>query len=143
MIRLSGSAIAVLEEIDFLSRMQARRSPSGARYCCPSEAYLSRKVGVRREQISRIVSNLARLGILEVIGRRRRGGNWSTNLYKLVSRKWWKHMRLLKVLVHSHRVRYSVHKQSIRGDVGPGEGQKGAPSAISTSEILQRWLKRE
>lgn len=93
--QLDGIDLKLCEEIAFLSRCQAKKSPTGARYCCPSEAYLSKKIGVRRETISDHVRKLEKLGVLHVLRRRKKGGQWQTNLYKLIK---WVHWLVSKAL---------------------------------------------
>jgi len=88
--QLDGPDIRLLEELNHLSRIQGKKSPTGAKYCCPSEMYLSKKVGIARENISRHVTKLTKLGILAVTHRRKLHGNWQTNMYRIVSWVWWR-----------------------------------------------------
>jgi len=139
--QLDGPDIRLLEEIDFLSRRQAKRSVTGARYCCPSEIYLSKKIGIARENVSRHISKLSRLGVLAVQNRRKLRGNWQTNLYKIVNWGWWRLRQAAQALRSTPaRVTGTSHKAiSVRENESLPRSE-GAPTAIKglLTELLAR-----
>lgn len=88
--QLLGVDHRLLDELTFLARKQAQRSPSGARYCIPSRTYLAAKLGVCVRTVSRSVARLKRLGIIDAIQRRPVQGIWRTNLYKVKHWLGWR-----------------------------------------------------
>ena len=153
----------ILEELAFLCKLKARTSKTGARYATPGELYLSRKVGIARENISRHVSKLRRLGILLVTPRSRVNGKRQTNLYRIVSWVWFRLGKITASLKsptldvqppesgeipvpnsksHSsaNHVTLPSHKLfSMREDI-ISERAKGAPAAIK--DLLTAWMGR-
>lgn len=108
--KLDGHDIRLIEELVYLSRLQSKKSPSGAKYCCPSEIYLAKKLGVRREAVSRHVSKLARLGVLEVTHRRKVRGMWQTNLYRVRRAFAWLIGKVMAIINYrKDRVRPKAH----------------------------------
>jgi len=108
--KLDGYDLKILEQIYFLSRCQAKKSPTGARYCTPSEKYLGNQLGISRESVSHHVVKLNNLGVLDVTHRRKLHGRWQTNLYKIVSWIWWRIRQATKSLrTRPHRVKLASH----------------------------------
>lgn len=87
--QLTGLDARLLELIDYECRKTRKHSPSGASYCLKPQEWLATCLGVCRETISRHVSKLAALGILQVTHRRPVRGEYQTNLYKIRSYLWW------------------------------------------------------
>lgn len=139
--QLDGYDLRLLEEIDFLSRCQAKKSIIGAKYCTPSEKYLSKKSNLSRENVSRHITKLKKLGILSVTHRRPKNGRWTTNLYKIVSYVFWRVGGFLKRLrSRPHRVTPATH---IAIPVRENKAFE-LPSSISNEVkgILERWRSR-
>ena len=139
--QLDGYDIRILEEINFLSTCQAKKSPIGARYCCPGEAYLGAKIGLARENVSRHISKLGNLGILEVTHRAPIRGHWRTNLYKIRSWIFWRLGKILRKLRFTPpRVTLPSHKQfPKREEINPPLSET-AQNLVES--ILQRWSAR-
>lgn len=94
---LSGLELSTVELLYQLSQSTGRRVKSGARYCFPSQAWIAGRLGVSRRSINHVVARLRRLGILDVIHRRRKEGHWQSNLYKVINCvSWWRY-RLAEV----------------------------------------------
>lgn len=89
MNHLSGLDYRIIEQIDFLCRLQAKRSPTGARYCNPGQAWLATRLDRSRQTICTRIRKLYLLGILSVTHRRKKQGHWQTNLYKIVQYTGW------------------------------------------------------
>ena len=139
--QLDGYDIRLLEEIEFLSKLQAKKSITGAKYCCPSEIYLSKKVGIARENISRHISKLSRLGILAITHRRKLRGNWQTNMYRIVSWVWWRLRQATQTLRSlPSRVTQPSHKAiSVRENEEPSriEGSSSSIKGILTNLLAR------
>lgn len=86
--RLDGHDFRLLDELAYLCKL--RQKHVGASYCTPSTSYLSAKLGIVRESVSRHITKLTKLGILSVTHRRKRDGTWLTNLYKIVKWEAWR-----------------------------------------------------
>lgn len=125
--RLSGTEIRLLELINYRTRKQAQRSPTGARYCIDPQAYFAKCLGVRRETISRAVTRLATAGILDVTHRRKRRGQWQTCMYRIRNWLWW---RAGKILALIHRAGRAV----IQGKV-PGAGSRPPGTPPSANRV--------
>lgn len=107
---LSGLDYRIIEQIHFLSRLQAKRSPTGARYCNPGQAWLAGRLGRSRQTICRRVRKLYHLGILDITHRRKKQGHWQTNLYKIVQWPKWGVARVSNLLrTLAHRVKKTGH----------------------------------
>jgi biotin operon repressor len=127
--QLDGYDLKLLEEIHFLSQLQAKKSPTGAKYCNPSQVYLSKKLGISRESISHHVTKLHKLGVLDVTHRRKLHGRWQTNLYKIVSWVWWRIRQAMKALrTLPHRVKLGSHIATPMRENNKPEEPKGSPS---------------
>lgn len=139
--QLSGHDFRLLEELSFLSRSQAKRSPTGARYCCPSEKYLAGKINLERANVSRHIAKLEKLGILSVTHRRPVRGHWRTNLYKIISWKWWKFSGLLKKATPTpHRVSRPTHLANPKREIVAPHYAEGLRSDLKS--LLERWRSR-
>ncbi len=121
----------LLEQIDYDSRCQAKKSPTGARYSVKPEAYFAKCLGVRRETISDHVRKLEQLGILDITRRPPKNGTWQTNLYKIISWVWWRLGKILRNLRgKKRRVTQSAHIPISMRERIPEERQKGAAPPI-------------
>jgi biotin operon repressor len=127
--KLDGYDLKILEQIYFLSQCQAKKSPTGAKYCTPSEKYLGKQLGISRESVSHHVVKLNKLGVLDVTHRRKVQGRWQTNLYKIVSWIWWRIRQATKSLrTRPHRVKPASHITTPVRVNNNLENQKGGPS---------------
>lgn len=107
---LSGLDYRIIEQINFLSRLQAKRSPTGARYCNPGQAWLAGRLDRSRQTICTRIRKLYHLGILDVTHRRKKQGHWQTNLYKIVQYPRWGVARVSNLLrTLSNRVKNTRH----------------------------------
>ena len=138
---LNGTDLKVLEEIGFLARLQGKTSTSGAKYCCPSLKYLSKKLGKTFWTISRSISKVSSLGLLDVTHRRKRSGHWQTNFYRL--RHWlgWKVAGILaNFRLNQDRLRKRANITSLRRE---NISLRSAPSPVIAQEpLIQAWLNR-
>lgn len=81
--RLNSTDIQTLDIIADMCLRQGKKSPSGACYAFPGQAWLSHRMIRARETVNRSIGKLRGLGLIEVIRRRQWRGHWQTNLYKL------------------------------------------------------------
>jgi hypothetical protein len=132
----------LLDELTYLSRKQAKRSPSGARYCIPGRQYLAAKLGVCVRTVSRSIARLKRLGILDVTQRRPVRGIWKTNLYKI---RHWLGWRLGQV---QGLLRKPFHRGTPVAHIATRERVMGTPEAHTLPRnnagdaILARWKNK-
>jgi|GEM_PF-7026111 len=87
-MRLSENQFATLQYLCYVMFLHGMQSRNGAIYCVPSEERIATFVDVHRVTISRTVSSLKSMKLLDVIQRRPVDGRWQTNLYKL-SKLFW------------------------------------------------------
>jgi predicted transcriptional regulator len=141
--RLNGSDLKILNFIGYLCKQTAKRSPSGAQYCFPSEATIAERVGICREEVSRHVNKLSMLGILKIVHRRKEHGVWRSNLYKIISWEGWRLSRVAAVIHKSlDHVRKTSHKV-LSSRVNPKTQEvKHGNIGSTASEILKRWSAR-
>lgn len=131
--QLDGLDIRLLELLRFLCGCQAKKSPIGARYCCPSELYLAGKLDVCRKTISLHVVKLRKLGVLSVTHRRQIRGVWQTNLYKIISSCWWRLGQVLQQFrKQSHRAQSLEHKAYPMREILNSETPASRPSGSFT-----------
>ena len=98
--QLDGKDLMILEHLMFLCKVHKQNSESGASYAIPSQMWLAKKIGIRRETVSRHITKLARLGILEVTHRRQVKGKYKTNMYRIREWKWWRTGKAIYKLRH-------------------------------------------
>jgi DNA-binding transcriptional ArsR family regulator len=98
--QLDGKDLMILEHLMFLCKVHKQNSKSGASYAIPSQMWLAKKIGIRRETVSRHITKLARLGILEVTHRRQVKGKYKTNMYRIREWKWWRTGKAIYKLRH-------------------------------------------
>jgi len=138
--RLDHYDYRLLEEIQFISRLAAKKSPTGARYAVCSEAYLAKKVHLTRANVSRHISKLASLGILSVTHRRRARGRWQTNLYKIVNWMWWPIGKLMRSLRPKwHQIRNAFAKNPAQ----PPPQDKGIASPCAANSTHNNLYERD
>jgi hypothetical protein len=127
--QLDGYDLKLLDLIYFLSKCQAKKSPTGAKYCTPSEIYLGNKLRISRESVSHHVVKLNALGVLDVTHRPKRYGKWQTNMYKIVSWVWWRIRQATQQLRSlPHRVKPGSHITTpMRESIKP-KAPEGGPS---------------
>lgn len=139
--KLDGYDLRLLEEINYLSKQQGKKSKTGARYCCPGEAYLGNKIGLARENVSRHITKLSHLGILEVTHRSPIRDKFRTNLYKIRSWIWWRLGKILRSLRSlPNRVTPTSHKLIPMRDKETKPLPEVANSYVQS--ILKRWQER-
>jgi helix-turn-helix protein len=140
--KLDGIDLKLLNEIEFLSRQQRKRT--GSAYCCPSRAYLAEKLGVDVGTISRHTSKLVDLGVLDKRQRRPVRGIWQTCLYRLRSWQAWALGRVagfLRKIGNSHRVRPGAQKLSSERKRETSEVKTTVPTDLE-QELLARWKQK-
>jgi len=86
--RLNWSDLRTFEEISFLCKL--RRQRGLLPYCIPGRSYLSKKTGFSVRTVSRATSRLVAAGLLQRQQRKQTLGQWQTNLYRPVSRRFWR-----------------------------------------------------
>jgi len=87
--KLRGADMRLLDEIGYLSRIAAQRSPKRAHYAMPGRRWLAERLGCSVRTVTRITTKLARLGILNKRQRRPVRGRWQTCLYACVAPAGW------------------------------------------------------
>ncbi len=136
---VKGIEFKLLAELTRLSYKTKKRSPSGAFYCFPSEAYLARRVGVRRETVSRHICRLHREGFIRRTRRRKVQGRWQTNLY--VVGKWAARVvrkTIRAVLKLPDHVRKTAHIASPKGE----EVKQIWTGRAELDQILAKWYAK-
>lgn len=137
---LSGLELATVELLYQLSQSTGRRVKSGARYCFPSQAWIAGRLGVSRRSINHVVARLRRLGILDVLHRRKKEGRWQSNLYKVINCvSWWRY-RLAEVFRPTpHREKQSSLIENPKKEtviVSEGPPVAGSVSGVLADLIL-------
>lgn len=135
--KLNGTDIKLLEIINYRSNLRAKASPSRAKYCIDAQAYFAKCLGVRRETISRAVTRLANLGILDVTHRRKIRGQWQTCLYRIRNWQWWRFGRMIRVIHQAGRLAYGLTKGEQRSPIGSPLRAPHRVSADSHKAIQQ------
>ena len=87
--KLRGADMRLLDEIGYLSRIAAQRSPKRAHYAMPGRRWLAERLGCSVRTVTRITTKLAHLGILNKRQRRPVRGRWQTCLYACVAPAGW------------------------------------------------------
>lgn len=82
LIQLNSTDINILDTLISMCRAQVSKSPTGAAYAFPGQTWLGSKIDRARENVSRSVSKLKKLGLIEVIHRRKIRNMFQTNLYR-------------------------------------------------------------
>lgn len=138
---LSNTELRLLDWIAYLSEIQSKKSPTGAKWCRPSRKYLADKLGVCVRTISRAASRLQALGLLFVQQRNPIKGIWQTNYYKIIGPKGW------ALAKFRHRVRSVVNRGTFKSHLSTpervnnrSEPAKSLPESVGA--ILQRWKDR-
>ena len=88
--KFDGVDFRLIDELTFLSNLQAQKSPTGAQYCIPGREYLAKKLGVCIRTVSRHIGKLKGMGVIEAIQRRPVRGQFKSNLYKVFDWTVWK-----------------------------------------------------
>lgn len=108
---LSGGAWRILERLASLSAYAATHSGKYRGYVQPSQQWIADQVGLSREQVSRLTSQMAKAGLLRKIWRRPVGGAYQTCIYILVPAARRGLAKLATALQRPlHRVTSSAHK---------------------------------
>lgn len=144
---LSRAEILCADLIIDLCRGTASRVPSRAMYSCVSQQWLAKRVGVTRTWISRCVTKLHKMGILDLRHRRKVKNQFTSNIYRVgeALKKGYKTAKAL-YLEYISRVQsaaHIVHKKKERRKeskemkmVSRGSGDK------SFDEVMASCLKR-
>ena len=74
---------SVFDVIYECTRRHSAQRKSGAIYTTPSLMYISSRVFLRVETVSRRIQDLQKWGLLKITHRRQVSGRWQTNLYRL------------------------------------------------------------
>lgn len=138
--QLTGTDFRLLDELTFLARQQRKRT--GASYAIPGRKYLAVRLGVCIRTVSRSVSRLKRLGILDAIQRRPVRGIWQTNLYKIRSWLGWRLGQISGALrTTPHRETQKARITSVRTElVTPPDAS--LLEFVRTTPLLQLWAAR-
>lgn len=136
--QLRAQDFRLLDQIAFLSRLTAKRSPAKAHYCTPGRQWLAQQLQCSTRTISRTTARLAALGVLQKQQRRPRQGHWSTNLYRIVGRAGWRAAAFCAQLrTISHRMTRPTHLAS-------GNSQKNGNQRPNESlrDIIARGMAK-
>lgn len=120
---LTATQLRLLDELTYLARLQARRSPSGAKYCTPGRHYLARKCGRSIWTISRNLHDPRLRGIIITTQRRPTHGRWHTNLYRVTSWRAWAWSSALH-----HAISTTPHRPTAPPATGSGRDHARAPA---------------
>jgi len=80
---VTSKDLKVLNQLFILFRIAKKDLTIKHLYIQPSELYLKKKTGFSIGGISRSITKLTNLGIIRTTHRRKKWGNWQTNLYHL------------------------------------------------------------
>jgi DNA-binding transcriptional MocR family regulator len=136
--QLTGIDLRLLDELIFLSRATARRSPRHAHYCIPGRKYLARKLGCSIVTISRHIAKLKHLGIIEAFQRRPIAGTWQTNFFRVLTWQAWKFGQIRTLVTGiANRVSQLTHI-AVSGEtkIEPKD-QK-----VAFGTLYDRWMSR-
>jgi len=157
--RLAWSDVLVLEEINYLCKLRKRKGL--AAYCIPGRKYLSRKSGYAVRTVSRATGRLEAAGLIQKAQRRPVQGQWATNLYKPVPKRFWRLAAALgkaftppdmsRHKAHMNRGPLVAHKTYLRKKISserryevashPPEGTL-SPSITQRLPLLAVWRER-
>lgn len=141
--QIRGLDARLLEAIAFDCKLQAKRSPTGAKYSLKSQSYFAKMLGVCRETISDRIRHLERIGILDVTRRGQKNGVWQTNMYKIRSWIFWRLAKCLRSLrATPQRVTKPPHYSTPMREKKDHKALEGGPIGHFTKEILARWEQR-
>jgi len=136
--QLTGLDSRLLDELAYLSRLTAKRSPKRASYCTPGRAWLAKRLECSETTISRRTSHLRNLGILQKLQRRPISGHWQTCLYALVHPIAWQAARLRALVSKTaHRVSRMTHLAPLKERTTT---QKRNDATFK--ELIARWKAR-
>lgn len=143
LIGLTAAEIYVLDEIHRILRIARKPKNGNKNYSIQSELYMAKKLNLCRVSVSRAVSRLSKIGLVNRLRRRKVDGRWRTNLYRLPTRIWLRKQisekMSFKPLVN--RVTGMLHLDGIKHIIGVPK------SAFETAEEglgqLRGWLKKE
>jgi len=153
--KLNWSDLRTFEEISFLCRL--RRQRGLLPYAIPGRSYLSKKTGFSVRTVSRATSRLVAAGLLKKQQRRPTRGQWQSNLYRPVSRRFWRLSAAIGALFSPdavgpvHRGPHLAYKPKqennknlrIQKNVAPLHPEKPIPHKIMEKlPLLTTWLNR-
>lgn len=96
--KLTGRAMQLLSEMQFLESLTNPKTGRKRGYCFPSQSWFAKRLGVCRETANRVIANLYRLGIIDKTRRRKLNGHWQTCLYKIRAFPTWGKVRCIRLL---------------------------------------------
>ncbi len=136
--QLTGIDLRLLDELIFLSRRQADQSTRQAHYCIPGRKYLARKLNCAVVTVSRHVSKLKRLGILDAFQRRPVTGRWQTNFYRVLTWQAWRYGQIRQLInTLTNRVSKPTHIAASSEAKTQPKDQK-----VAFGELYDRWMSR-
>jgi len=152
--KLEGVDFRLIDELSFLANLQAQRT--GSRYCIPGRKYLARKLGVCVRTISRHLSKLRRLGVIDAIQRRPVRGQFQTNLYRVYEWTVWQARRVMSLIrdvweAVKPKKRAPAPAPTLLPDRGtplahlaPKKERITPPETniLETNPLLREWMKR-
>ena len=110
--RLTGTELRLIEQLAYLIERQRQRRPGGTPYALPGRAWLAARLGTCVTTISRASGRLARRGMLHVVQRRPRHGQYQTCLYQIIDASGWAAARLARAARRAFdRVADMTHKR--------------------------------
>lgn len=117
----SGVDMRLLELLTWLARCSGRRYGRPLAASWASQAWLSARVGCTREHVSRRLRRLADRGLVTIERRRREGGRWRTNLYRVVKRSVWRLAMMRRVFEGAaHHVISRSHNPTFGEQISKG-----------------------
>lgn len=136
--QLSSLDVRILDELAYLSRLQAQKSTTGARYCVPGRRWLAERLGCSVETISEHTSRLADLGLIRKLQRRPLDGKFQTNLYRLIHPMAWMAARVARAVTRvANRMPRMAHIASVQRTERVSQQPKE-----SLRDIIQRGLRK-
>jgi len=96
--RCRGLELLFLEQVNFLSKLCAKRSRTGARYSRAGQKWYAGKLACSVRTVGRIVRRLKHLGILTAWQPRKKRGVWQTNICRIMVVRHWGTLAMLNVL---------------------------------------------
>lgn len=135
---LSSIDLKILDELAFLCRCKAKTNLSGKPWCHPGRVWLAQRLRCSVVTISRHVSKLRRLGVLDAFQPRKVHGRWQTNVYRLVSRAAWR-MARIRVLIE----RVAHRTIPLRSPLSPETARRSTfDTRLEFNRLYAAWMDR-
>ena len=136
----------ILQYISYVAFLHGTQSRSGAIYATPSEERIAKIVHVHRVTVSRNVSALKSLGLLNVTNRRPEKDKFKTNLYKF-SKLFWaafsfiinrfrKYFNRVTPMLHIVSKEHNIYLKNNQKRNGPI--RNNGPTAIDVIKLMEK-----